>query len=89
MNTFMNIIIPKIMKFQFRIHSDTEGDGFVKKCFIWEEVKKSKKENEYFCACNSRHRGWLDAIGVDGEIIPKKRFSDGDDCCLFTFKLKK
>lgn len=87
MNTIMQVIIPKIMKFKFNIISEKEGDGVVKKCFIWEEVKKSKGEQEYFCACNYRHRGWLDAIGVQGEITPLRRFPDGDNECVFRFKM--
>lgn len=33
MNTIMDVIIPKIMKFKMIIHSDLEGDGIVKKMF--------------------------------------------------------
>ncbi|NVM03385.1 MAG: L-2-amino-thiazoline-4-carboxylic acid hydrolase [Candidatus Helarchaeota archaeon] len=84
-NTFMEVIIPKIMKFKFIAHSQNEGVGIVKKCFIWEQVKQSKKESEYECSCNFRHRGWLNAMGVDGKIIPVKRISDGDEFCEFKF----
>lgn len=70
------------------IHSDNEGDGVVKKCFIWEEVRKSKGEKEYVCACNFRHRGWMEPIGINGDIIPIKRFPDGDDECIFKFIMK-
>ncbi len=89
MNTFMDVIIPKIMKFKFIVHSENEGVAIVKKCFIWEEVKKSKGELEYSCACNFRHRGWLEAMGVNGKIIPIKRFPSGDDICKFKFLLKE
>ena len=85
MNTFMDVIIPKIMKFRFMVHSDKEGDGVIKKCFIWEEVKKSKKENEYTCACIHRHLGWLNALGIEGEILAIKRFPDGDNECILKF----
>lgn len=88
-NTFMDVSVPKIMKFKFTAHSNNEGEAYVKKCFIWEEVKKSKKEDEYVCACNFRHRGWMESMGVDGEIIPIKRFSTGDNCCIFKFVLNE
>ncbi len=88
MNTFMDVIIPKIMKFRFVVHSDKEGVGIVNKCFIWEEAKKSKKENEYFCACLSRHRGWLEALGVEGDITAIKRFPEGDNECILKIVLK-
>jgi hypothetical protein len=87
-NTIMDVIIPKIMKFKFILHSKNEGVAIVKKCFIWEEVKKSKGESEYLCACNFRHRGWLEGMGVNGKIIPIKRFPDGDDICEFKFLLE-
>ena len=89
MNTFMDVIIPKIMKFQFIVDSQKEGRGIVIKCFIWEEVKKSKKEKEYYCACNFRHRAWLEALDVDGEVIPLNRFPDGDNLCEFKFVLNE
>ena len=88
-NTFMDVIIPKVMKFRFIAHSENEGVGIVDKCFIWKEVVKSKAESEYKCACNHRHRGWIESMGVNGEIIPLKRFSNGDDCCEFKFILNE
>ncbi len=89
LNTFMEVLIPKVMKFKFYTESHNEGLAIVDKCFIWKEVQKSKKENEYTCACNSRHRGWLEAIGVSGKIIPLKRISEGDNACEFRFKLSQ
>ncbi|MFX1601757.1 MAG: hypothetical protein ACFFB6_14275, partial [Promethearchaeota archaeon] len=83
--TFMEVIIPKIMKFKFFVHSETEGIALVEKCFIWKEVEKSKESSEYKCACNFRHRGWLEAMGVKVEIIPLKRISCGDEICEFKF----
>ena len=88
MNTFMDVIIPKVMKFKFLVHSENKGVAIVDKCFIWKEVEKSKTESEYVCSCNYRHRGWLDAMGVKGEIIAEKRFSNGDNCCEFKFILE-
>lgn len=88
MNTFMEVIIPKVMKFKFFIHSEREGIGIVEKCFIWKEVEKSKEAQDYTCACNYRHRGWLEAMGVNGEINPIKRISDGDEICEFKFILR-
>ncbi|MFX0035554.1 MAG: DUF6125 family protein [Candidatus Hermodarchaeota archaeon] len=89
MNTFMDVIIPKVMKFKFIVHSKKEGIALVEKCFIWKEVEKSKEAQEYICACNFRHRGWLKAMGVNGEIIPLKRKSNGDDVCKFKFLMKE
>ncbi len=88
MNTFMDVIIPKVMKFDFIVDSETVGRGVVKKCFIWQMVEKSKTESEYHCACNYRHRGWLKAMGVSGKIIPLRRIPDGDDICEFRFVLE-
>lgn len=87
MNTLMDLIIPKVMKFRFLVQSETEGFGIVEKCFIWNMVQKSKAESEYTCACNFRHRGWLAAMGVQGEIIPLKLISKGDKICQFQFIL--
>jgi len=88
-NTFMDVIIPKVMKFKFFARSNNEGVAIVDKCFIWKEVQKSKKSSEYECACNFRHRGWLEAMGIKGKIIPVKRFPDGDNKCEFKFILNE
>jgi len=89
MNTIMDVLIPKVMKFKFIAQSENEGVAFVDKCFIWKEVQKSKDPTDYVCACNFRHKGWLEAMGVNGKIIPLKRFSNGDNCCEFKFILEK
>ena len=88
MNTLMEVIIPKIMKFKFLVYSESEGIGLVEKCFIWKEVEKSKESLDYKCACNFRHRGWLEAMGVKGEILPLERISNGDKICKFKFTLE-
>lgn len=88
-NTFMDVIVPKIMDFKLQALSDSEGVGIINKCYVWEEVRKSGGESEYICACNSRHRGWLQAMGVKGKILPVKRISDGDDICEFRFILQE
>jgi len=89
MNTFMDVIIPKVMKFRFEVDSEKQGRGIVKKCFIWEEVKKAKGEKKYDCACNVRHYGWMEALGIKGKITPLSRFPDGDNKCEFRFELEE
>jgi len=89
MNTFMYVFFPGIMDFQMIPLSETEGAGVVYTCYIWEEVRKSKGEAEYLCACNARHRGWLEAMGVKAKILPIKLISDGDDSCEFRFILQQ
>lgn len=87
MNTFMDVFFPAVMKFRMIIHTDKEGVGIVDKCYIWEEVKKSKGESQYVCACNARHRGWLAAMGVEGIIEPVQLIPRGDKRCEFRFSL--
>jgi hypothetical protein len=88
-NTIMDVLIPKVMKFKFFTHSDDEGVAVVEKCFIWKEVQKTKEVSDYVCACNFRHKGWLEAMGINGNIIPIKRFSNGDNCCEFKFIIER
>jgi len=88
MNTLMDVIIPRVMKFKFIVNSEKEGTGIVEKCFIWKEVEKSEEAYEYECACNFRHQGWLQAVGVNGKIVPLKRISEGDEICEFKFILE-
>ena len=76
------------MKFKFFFNSEKEGSGIVEKCYIWKEVEKSKEASEYECACNFRHQGWLQALGVNGKIVPLKRISEGDEVCEFNFILE-
>lgn len=89
MNTFMYVFFPGVMEFRLIPLSESEGVGVVHKCYIWEEVKRSKGEAEYACACNARHRGWLEAMGAKAKILPIKRLPDGDDCCEFRFILQQ
>jgi len=88
MNTLMDVLFPPLMKFRFVVLSEKEGLGIVEKCFIWEEVKKSKGESEYQCACNARHRGWLAATCSGGQIIINKLIPKGDAICEFRFVMQ-
>jgi hypothetical protein len=88
-NTFMHVFVPEIMEFEMVHISDTEGVGLVRKCYVWEEVRRAKGEAEYICACNDRHRGWLEAMELKGKILPVKRIPDGDDSCEFRFILQQ
>ncbi|MFX1397954.1 MAG: DUF6125 family protein [Promethearchaeota archaeon] len=85
-NTFMDIFIP-ITNLSLFIHSFNKGVGRIKKCVAWDNVKNSKGEKDYECSCLYRYRGWMEAMGVSGEIITKKRLSDGDNECIFEFNL--
>ena len=87
-NTFMHVFVPEIMEFELVTVSATEGVGLVNTCYVWEEVRRAKGEAEYLCACNARHRGWLEAMDVKGKILPVKRIPDGDDSCEFRFILQ-
>ena len=84
--TIRDVLFPKIMKTEHYIESNTIGYGVVKKCFIWEEVKKAHGEDEYECSCMDRTKGWLAAMGVDADVETQNRFSDGDNLCKFKFK---
>jgi hypothetical protein len=88
MNTFMHVIAPEIMQFDMVAVNEAGGVGLVDKCYVWEEVRRSKGESEYTCACNHRHRGWLEAMGFRGKILPVSRISDGDERCEFRFILQ-
>jgi hypothetical protein len=85
MSALMHVVVPDIMKFEMVALSEKEGAGIVSTCYVWEEVRRSKAESEYQCACNFRHRGWLEAMGLKGKILPVRRISDGDDICEFRF----
>jgi hypothetical protein len=89
MNTIMEVLIPKVMNFKFFAYSEDEGIAVVEKCFIWKEIQKTKEASDYICACNFRHKGWLEAMGIKGEIIPLRRFSNGDNCCEFKFIIER
>ena len=87
-NTILDVILPKIMKFKLYINSDKEGGALVKKCFIWEQVKKAKGEKEYNCMCMPRLQGWLYAMGVNAEVKALQLIPEGDKHCEFRFILK-
>jgi len=88
-NTIMDMVFPKVVKLKLIVQSDQVGVILVKKCVYWQEVKKAGVENEYICVCTNRTQSWVDTIGIKGELKTLKRFSDGDDRCLFEFKLNK
>ena len=74
-----------MMKYEYEILSDTEVLWRVKKCLIWDLVKKAGNESDYACCCDMRLSAWLVSLGVSIEEFPIKRFPDGDNMCEFKF----
>ena len=82
-NTIMDVIIPKIMKFNLIVDSDKEVTCYVDKCFTWEQVKKAGGEKTFKCSCSARQKGWTDAMGINPKIIHSKSIPEGDEICEF------
>lgn len=86
LNTGFDLGTPKgIMKYTFEILSDDEFLWSIKKCLIWELVKKAGNESDYVCCCDIRMSAWFDPLGFNVNKIVIKRFPDGDNICEFKF----
>ena len=81
-NTVLDLVHPKpFLKYEIEILSDREFFARVKKCLIWDLVRKAGNESDYTCCCDMRMRAWLAPLGFNIDVFVLKRLPDGDKMC--------
>ena len=69
------------------LEAETTANGvdfmkaIIRKCFVFEEVKKAGMTGIYECACGCRHEGWLEGCGLEGEVKILRSMMKGAPFC--------
>lgn len=55
---------PPLTQAEFRAVDDHSWEGWMKRCFIHDNIKKAGIDSFYVCAALDRIQGWHDALGL-------------------------
>jgi hypothetical protein len=55
---------PPLMQLEIRVVDDRSWEGWTKRCFIYDHIRKAGIGPSYVCAAIDRIQGWHEALGV-------------------------
>jgi len=55
---------PPLMELEIRVVDDRSWEGWMKRCFIYDNIRKAGIGPFYVCAATDRIQGWHEALGV-------------------------
>jgi hypothetical protein len=61
---FRLFVPPPLMELEIRVVDDRSWEGWMKRCFIYDNIKKAGIGSFYICAALDRIQGWHDALGL-------------------------
>jgi hypothetical protein len=61
---FRFFVTPPLTQAEFRAVDDHSYEGWMKRCFIYDNIKKAGIGSFYICAALDRIQGWHDALGL-------------------------
>ena len=88
--TFMEmggaIYWPEEHEYEIEIAGDNLMVGRVLHCYVWENVNKAGGLSFYRCAAPIRFRGWMEGLGIPGEVIATKECDTCNGSCEISFR---
>jgi Family of unknown function (DUF6125) len=81
---------PDLVDFEMKILDPQSYEMHLKRCFAHENIVRAGIKDQYECGIFSRFQGWIDAQGLEHELIPalgKCMKVLGKGCC-YTVKLR-
>jgi len=61
---------PDLIDYEIRILDHQSYEMHIKRCFAYENVVKAGIKDQYECGILARVQGWIDAQGLEHELIP-------------------
>ncbi len=81
---------PDLIEYEIKILNPESYEMHLKRCFAYENIVKAGIKDQYECGIFARLQGWIDAQGLEHELIPplgKCMKVLGEECC-YTITLR-
>jgi hypothetical protein len=82
------IYFPEEHKYEFKVLDDNTFVGHVLECYVYKMISKAGTTDIHRCAAKTRFDSWIEAMGLDGEIINEKNTNNCNGTCEIIFKIK-
>ncbi len=82
--TAISLYGPELIEYEIKILDHQSYEMHLKRCFAHENIVKAGIKDQYKCGIFSRLQGWIDAQGLEHEVMPplgKCLKVLGKECC--------
>ncbi|NVM54877.1 MAG: hypothetical protein HWN66_14330 [Candidatus Helarchaeota archaeon] len=83
-----DLYFPEEHIYEIKILDKNSLLGHVLECYVYKNVSKAGITAIYQCAAKHRFESWLEACGLEGEIITEKNAQNCNGTCKIIFKVK-
>ena len=82
------LYFPAEHKYEFKVLDDNTFVGRVLECYVYKMVSKAGTTGIHQCAAKIRFDSWIEAMGLEGEVINEKNTNNCNGTCENIFKIK-
>jgi hypothetical protein len=82
------LYFPAEHKYEFRVVDSNTFVGHVLECYVYKMLSKAGTTGIHQCAAKVRFDSWIEAMGLDGEVINEKNTNNCNGTCEIIFKIK-
>ncbi|MDY7033824.1 MAG: hypothetical protein SVY10_18170 [Thermodesulfobacteriota bacterium] len=88
MDIFADLCFPDMQKYEFQIVDENTFLGRFYECHVHIMTSKAGTQDIHQCAGKPRAEGWLEGLGLDGEVIKEKNTHNCNGSCETFVKIK-
>lgn len=82
-----SLYFPEEHKYEIKIIDKNTLLGHVLECYVYKNVNKAGITKIHQCAAKTRFNSWIEALGLEGEIIAEKNTNNCNGTCYIIFKI--
>jgi hypothetical protein len=82
------LYFPEEHKYEFKVLDSNTFVGHVLECYAYKMVSKAGTTGIHQCAAKIRFDSWIEAMGLDGEVVNEKNTNNCNGTCEIFFKIK-
>lgn len=89
MKTAAQVYFPPEHKYEFEVLDQNTLVGRVLECYVYQEVEKAGTTRIHQCAARTRFESWLEACGLEGEVLAEDNTPTCRGSCEIIFRLRR
>ena len=83
-----SLYFPAEHKYEFEVVDDNTFVGRVLECYLYKMLSKAGTTGIHQCGAKVRFDSWVEAMGLEGEVINEKNTDNCNGTCEIVFKVK-
>ena len=88
MDLLFDVTVPDMQKYEFEIVDKNTFRAYFYECHVHKMTSKAGTKKIHQCAGKIKAQGWLEGLGIDGEVIAEKNTNNCNGSCETFVKFK-